>query len=189
MPVLSKGPADLRNFVMETISAYHPRLTEAGVTIGVLVADPTERDMNAGEAPFLKLHGYPCYAVVAITPAKQRVLGIPDATITIDGEAWKGLDDDERAALIDHEATHLELVRNRDDQLVCDDHGRPKLKMRLHDVIVGGFRDNIRRHGAKSIEGQQLNALFVEYRQKLMSFCSDVDPQDERPSAPFAVVA
>lgn len=41
-----------------------------------------------------------------------------------------------------------------------DDLGRPKLKMRKHDVEIGWFKIIAERHGAHSIERQQAKIIF-----------------------------
>lgn len=160
----SKDRGEIGKIVSEVLIAHHSDLDEAKVKIGVLLAYPGEDD-ELGFQP-VKLHGYPCAAVIKINSAKNRLEGLPDATITIDANHWKEeLDDDGRAALIDHELTHLEVCRDKEGHIKSDDAGRPKLKMRLHDIQLGVFRAIIKRYGVNSIDGHVIKTVVDEYGQ------------------------
>jgi hypothetical protein len=173
-----KPDADVHDVLSEAIDRWHPELAAAEVTIGVEFAWPSERGDHA-----LKLHGYPAAAVVAITPYRQRVRGVEDAVITIDGPAWKDFSDAEKLALVDHEAVHLELVRDEDGYVKSDDHGRPKLKMRLHDWNLSGFRVIAERHGPAALESQMFRDAHRKFYQAVFSWSDDQAPQDEAPDA------
>lgn len=182
MPVLSRAPQDIRDFVAQVTEDYHAELKNATVTVGVLMASPTEKEMGE-PAPHLKHNGYGAAAVIGITPIRQRVMGIADAVITLDDETWRSLDEDGREALIDHELAHLIVCRDEDDQVKFDDCNRPKLKMRLHDIQIGVFSEIIARHGMKSIDAQNVRLVYETYKQKLFSWGSDLAAQDEAPTA------
>jgi hypothetical protein len=179
MPTYDLADYETQQFVEMVRDKYHGRLMDAGVTIGVEFADPTEADLEKGDPPFLKLHGYPAAAIVAITPARQRLRGVADAVITLDRRTWDDLDDVGREALIDHELTHLVPCFDKEGNLKSDDRGRPRLEMRLHDIVVGGFREIVRRHGLRAIESQQLRDLFSDYRQQLFRWADDMAPPDK----------
>src|SRR5690606_8677815 len=106
MPILTKAPNVVRLIVDEMVGMYHTPLRDAKVTIDLLFAFPKSED---DETAPVKLHGYPCVAVVKINAYKLRVLGHGDAEITIDARQWDELSEEERRALIDPELTHLEL--------------------------------------------------------------------------------
>ena len=139
---------------------YHPEHVEAGLKVDVVFVDIDDR--NADEStPALKLHGYPCDAVVRIVPLKQRAKGMGDAEIEIDLHRYDGMEEDERNALLDHELYHIEICRNRKTKKIAlDTVARPKLSMRLHDRELGWFDAIAQRHGDASGEVQQARALF-----------------------------
>lgn len=152
MPILKKAPNEVRLIVDEMVGMYHTPLRDAKVTIDLLFAFPKSED---DETAPVKLHGYPCVAVVKINAYKLRVLGHGDAEITIDAHQWDELSEEERRALIDHELTHLELRTDKDGFVKRDDLDRPLLKMRKHDHQFGWFDEVARRHGSASVEVQQ----------------------------------
>jgi hypothetical protein len=155
--------------ILQTVlETWHPELVDAGVTIGVQFASPGEDD-DSGKSAVI-LHGYECAAVFRITPYRWRVRGVEDAVIEIDGNTWKSLTAEERTALIDHEVTHCELVRDREGVLKADKAGRPKLRCRLHDVVIGGFASVARRHGESALEVQEARKIQEAYGQLLFSF-------------------
>lgn len=170
MPVIySKAAEPALDLLADTIARYHAELAENGVTVGVLVAHPGDD----GEPP-VKLHGYPCAAVIKITPYKQRVQGIEDAVITLSGPHWRGLDEAGRVALLDHELEHLELSRDREGNVRSDDQGRPKLKLRLHDWQLGGFESIAKRHGPAAPEVTAYRAAHERYYQCLFAWSDDM---------------
>lgn len=158
----------------------HYHLKESGVTVSVL--------FFSGDGP-LKHAGYPAAATIRKTNPKERALGQSDAIITIDRGAWANFDAAERMALIDHELMHLEPVIDawtymtdpktgelvlRDGEVVresCtykyDEHHRPKLRMRLHDVQHGWFIRNAEKWGKASGEKRQAELLADRYGQLL----------------------
>ena len=77
----------------------------------------------------------------------------------IDAKRWEELSGPQRDSLIDHELEHLE-IRRSGGAIVRDDLGRPKLRMIQHDVQLGMFHSNIRRHGKHSIDWQQIQQLI-----------------------------
>jgi hypothetical protein len=182
MPILEKAKAgdEIHDLIERVMHDHHAGLEGHKVTIGVKWVRPKTKADAFGP---LRLHGYPCAAVIKITPYEQRVEGIEDAVIKIDQRRWKGMALSAREALIDHELTHLTLVRNRKtDEVLEDDLGRPRLRMKLHDVELGVFDSIIRRHGETSLDYQHVAAVMARYRQEVFAFADDMAPQDEAPS-------
>lgn len=136
----------------QVVEKYHPRLI--GVDIGLLEAyAPCDADGNVRPgATALKVHGIAAYATVKINSLADRVEGKPDATIRIDADVWGAHSDKRKVAILDHELAHLLLATDKDGNVKRDDLGRPKLKMRYHDLVVGGFSDVVERHGAAAVE-------------------------------------
>lgn len=159
----TKDKGEAAEIIEALISRHHPELEEAEVSIGVLWAWPGEDDEDGA---VLKLHGYQAAAIIKINKASDRLQGMPDATIKIDAKLWRDrLDDFGRIALIDHELTHLVVLRDKDNHIKSDDAGRPKLKMRLHDVQIGVFDSIIRRYADKSLDGQHVKIVVDAYGQ------------------------
>ena len=182
MPLIGPAPGEVRAVLEDVLAEYHPELAEAGVTINLLFANST------GNGPAVKLHGYPCAAVVKINGLKARVEGVMDATITIDGDAWPDWSTGQRKALIDHELYHLELAHDaKTGNYKYDDAGRPKLKMRNHDWQMGGFDAIARRHGQAAFEVQAVRVLATERGQMFWAWGDDTAPQDEAPRPRMAV--
>ena len=143
---------DVVDLIAQTMRAHHQRLEAIGLKLSVLIARSEDDD-----EPALKNHGYPALAITKILNLKLRAYGLGDAEILIDGGRWELLSRRQRVALIDHELTHLEPVEKK-GALVRDDLGRPKLEMRLHDIVIGGFAEVAERHGQESIEAGEYRA-------------------------------
>lgn len=148
---------------------YHHRLIDHEVTICMLVVwDEIDKNGEpSGSA--LKLHGVSCYATAKILSTKLRAHGLADAEILIDGALWKDMPNESRIALMDHELTHLDLVF-KDNVLVLDPLGRPKLSIRHHDYTHGWFSEVVDRHGAASIESLQAKRFVKESGQLYLEF-------------------
>lgn len=178
MPVITpiRPGHEVHDLLLEVMEGYHPELLEAEVTVGLMFVSASE-----GSEPVLKLHSYPATAIVRITSYEQRVQGLPDATIKIDEVVWEGLKAEERLAVLDHELNHLCLDHDKDGVLKSDDAGRPKLKMRLHDLVVGGFSTIIARHGRHSLDAQHVHAVNEILRQRHFAWTDDMAEQDAPP--------
>ena len=153
--ILELAEESVHALAKEIIERFHPDLKEkadkpgSGIRLCIFMASNGDKESHE---PAVKLHGYPCYATIGIIPYKQRVDKRADAEITIDESKWKDMPETQQRALLDHEITHLEVVRDEDGFLKTDDAGRPKLKMRLHDWQLGGFRVIAQRYGADALD-------------------------------------
>lgn len=162
----SEAPDEIKERVKSVIDRYCPNLKEAGVRVDVLSA-ATDED---GE-PAVKLHGYPCGATIQIRTSKLRAMGLGDAAIELDEAHFNALPAKTQDALLHHELHHLELKRNRRGKLQLDEHGRPKMTMRLHDRDFGWFDEIARVHGKHSMEVRQATTLVLGGRQLYFEFC------------------
>lgn len=143
----------------KVMERHHPRLAEAGVKVGVLMAFNPEGDA-------VRHGGYPAFASIRVVALRDRVTKGYDAEMLIDETQWQSMSEAHRAALLDHELSHLSLVPMSAKQLAearannsaapdwkLDDLGRPKLKLVKGDWNAGdGFRDVVARHGKVAIE-------------------------------------
>lgn len=139
------APEDIIALINETITEYHPDLVEADVHVSAILA------YNDKTHP-VKAGGYPALACIKNISLKDRIKGMADAEITIDAEAYKAMNELQQKALIDHELYHLEVQRDKDDNIKTDDAERPKLRMKKHDYQFGWFREIALRHKQNSPE-------------------------------------
>ena len=169
-----RASAEIDRLVEDAMTRWHPELVGCDVRVSTLMI--SAEDENGEPEQALKHHGYRCAATIAITPLKQRALGVGDAVLTIDAATWGEAPEARRLAILDHELEPLRggdalsgPVAWADDGLVGtrreDDLGRPVLKLRLHDWQLGGFRSVARRHLSEALEVAQARACVDEAGQ------------------------
>ena len=124
----------------QLIGKYHSPIKEAAVTFDLVFASKEDKDGNP--LPAVKLHGVAASAKVKITTLEDRARGIADVKIVIDRNQWNSAKPETRAAILDHELTHVTLKDEGEE----DDLGRPKLKLRDHDWIAWGFDSIVERY-------------------------------------------
>lgn len=158
----TKADPGEEKFILGVMKYYHPKLSEAGVTLDILfAANP------AGGA--VKHNGHRCAAKIKKTSLEDRVAGKSDAVLIIDAERWKRSSSRERTALMDHELTHLQLsFMPRTTIVNRDDIGRPVLRLRKDDWCLTGFGEVVQRHGVNAVEGQMV--AVVKRRLEQLSF-------------------
>lgn len=183
MKTYSKSPSEVAERTASLIKKFHPDLSNAGVKIDLLSVVNDEE----GE-PALMLRGHVCHAIVKIVGVKDRAKGVGDAEIIIDEESYQNMKDETKDALIDHELYHLEVVRSKHGTPKKDCQGRPKLKMRLHDVEYGWFNEIAKRHGSASIECQQATRLYLSHKQTYFTFALKMKDSPEGVSATVSLV-
>jgi hypothetical protein len=176
MPTYQRAPESVSAIGDRLIASHYPTLAEAEVTIGYLMAHATTNDAGEKTGPAIKHQGYPADAVVKVVKLQDRVAGMPDVLVTIDGDQWPRWSEAQREALIDHELYHLEVLRDDEGQIKADDHGRPRLKCRLHDWQLGGFAAIARRHKEDSGEVRQAESMRANYGQLLFGFAAEEVP-------------
>jgi hypothetical protein len=161
MPIYQKAPEEVQRLAAELLDKYesHHPVRDAGVTVDYLFAFPSEDQNGVPQGDALKCHGVKALGICRIVPLKDRVKGLADAEISIDGEWWSDASDEQRAALLDHELHHLS-VKRRGGLPERDDCGRPKLSLRKHDFQVGWFDAIAARHGVHSLERIQAQQIF-----------------------------
>lgn len=177
MPVYLKADDDMERLLHHTIEKYHARLLgdgtpdNPGVSVSIIQAWAKVDDDGNPVGAALMHHGYPALAKVRIIGQRDRVHGMADAEIIVDGDAWPKLDQARRIACLDHEMTHIEVQTHEDTgKPKLDDGGRPKLRMRLHDYQTGWFVEVAQRHGDASVERQQAQQILAENGQVLFAF-------------------
>ncbi len=164
---------DLTALLDDVLSTHHQRLANHGVRIGLRMAFAAEDKDGNPKGAALMHHGYPALALVRIVSHKDRVAGLPDAIIDVDGDRWPEQSDEEKIATLDHELTHLVPILARGGAVKLDDCHRPRLKMRKHDWQLGGFAEVVERHGVNAIEAQEFEKVSRKFRQ--MELFADAD--------------
>ena len=158
-----EAPDEIRNHVAKLATKFHPDLVEADVSIKILLAHNPD-----GSA--LTHASWPAKALVKINNLRDRVAGLPDATLMLDAEVFDGMSTEQQTSLIDHELTHLTVQRNKAGAFRYDDANRPKLRLRPHDWQAGGFDLMVQRHGVESHEAESINAIRGRWVQMELSF-------------------
>jgi hypothetical protein len=143
----------------------HVDLSEAKLTINALFVTPKLDKYGNPTECALKVNRYPALAAIKVTSYKDRIKGMADAELLLDFPHWEKAPRMEKIAILDHELTHLAVIKDEYDRMKSDDCGRPKLKVRLHDVQFGWFSSIARRYGKHSIEIKQATVLFDEFGQ------------------------
>jgi hypothetical protein len=174
--------------VMSEFESHHP-LLNAGVTIDFVFAF-AEVDDKTGEpkGDALKYRGQKALGMAQIVKLEDRALGQADAKIKIDGDWWKEADEDERRALLDHELYHFALKKSRRGPTV-DDHGRPLLRIREHDVEFGWFAVVAARHGQSAQERVQAKRMMDSLGQFFWPDIKGEPPREDLGIAPPSVLA
>lgn len=171
--IYAPAPSGVAERVAHLMKVFHRPLHDAGLKIDLISVSDDDPDCEHA----LKLRGYPAYACVKAVDIKGRTMGRGDAEIQIDEGKWLTLPDATKDAILDHELEHIELVLNPKNKKVrLDCRGRPKIKMKLHDVEYGHFVSIAERHGKASIEVQQCRQLFMQHHQKLFPFIETEKP-------------
>lgn len=161
MTTYSQAPETVIQQANRIIEKYHSRLIDAGVKIQFVfaLAGRDERGEIIGRAipagKDFQLQGY-----AKILSMKDRCLHGFDCEIVLDGDDWGNLDEAQQDALLDHELTHLALVTKGEKGAVqLDDCGRPKMRIKPHDVEIGWFYSVAQRHGTASSEMADLKQM------------------------------
>jgi Putative phage metallopeptidase len=140
----------------------HKPLLDAKVRIDYVFACPDLDEDGTPKNDALKRNGVKALGITRKLGAKDRALGRGDAEVALDHFWWTETASDEmRRALLDHELHHVSVVIGKQSGLaVREEDGRPKIKLRKHDVDVGWFRIVAERHGEHSMERIQARQLM-----------------------------
>lgn len=184
----TKADKETLKIFKRVLSTHHEELTAVGVAFDILLGFAPENSEGEAVCAALKLHGYEANAITKIVGLKDRVLGQADAQIVLDGDLWTReedpLSDEQKAAILDHEIYHIQVKRDHEGAVINDTHGRPKLKMRLHDRQIGWFDAVARRNGEHSVEVKQASLLAKEAGQIYFNFVTALEaPSPADPEA------
>lgn len=151
---------DVVKVLEDLIKRHYKWLNDQAVTFNLLLAyGPIDKDGNV-KAPAIMLHGHAAAATVRVNRLKDRVKGMADVTIEIDGDGWKVWSEAQRQAVLDHELYHLEEHRESDGSPKLDDCGRPKITLRKHDFHFGGFAEIASRYRDVAFEVKAVEEAY-----------------------------
>lgn len=161
MPKFKPCPKDVTELAVDLIDRFetHAPLRVAGVKIDFVFAYADRDEDGQKKNCALTKGGMPALGICRKVAPKDRAQGRGDAEISLDGDWWDNADDEERAALLDHEMHHICVHMADEEKPQLDKQGRPQLSMRKHDVEVGWFNIIAQRHGKVSMERQQAKRL------------------------------
>lgn len=154
MPSFDITSPQIAETITKLIEANHPELVEANATVDSIFAFD-----DKGGFP-VKTNGYPSAANIKISNLKSRVKGAADAEIILDREAFNAMSATQQEALIDRELYKLLVVLDKEGAVKTDDSGRPKLKIKKFDYMLGWFKEIAQRYGQDSPEVYQANILW-----------------------------
>lgn len=152
----------------DIIQKFHTDLDSSAVKIDIVLAfrDPE------GESPALLKEGHRVWGSSKVISLKDRVKGMGDAEITLDGDAWANMNEKSKRAILDHYLEHFSVKRDKNGDFLFDDICRPIIKLRTPDKIVRLFHGAALRNGKSSYEASQLRSMFLS-GPELLSFVPD----------------
>lgn len=162
-------PREIKEQANAIIEKYHPDIDKYGVTINY-----TFVKSSTGK-PALSHGGHAAAAICKINNEQERSEGLTDCSISIDESIWEDdLDEDEQNALLDHELHHICVSFDAEGALKLDGCGRPKIRLRKHDIVVGGFHVIVKRHGIAALEAQHVREAARKFRQAEFTFMDEM---------------
>lgn len=179
MPVTFEkiGPRDdhkIFDRLIQMRDRYHQPLVAAEVKIELLLARAARDKNGDANGPPLKKHGHPTRTIVRIVSLKDRVAGLGDVIIMVDGDEWDEWTPAELDATLDNALTQIQLVMDepKDGPATVrrDDADRPVLRLAKGDFMVSGFASVIRRHKENAAEAQALQAAHEKYVQNELAW-------------------
>jgi hypothetical protein len=169
MPAIySLADKDTELLCDDLVANYHADLDTSGATFNIIFAlrDPEDES----EKPVLANKGHRVFGVSKIHSLKERLLGLADAEILLDGDAWPSMNGKAKRAVLDHQLQYFEVKRDKEGEFVYDDLQRPALKMRQSDRSFDWFDSVAERHQEHSMEVIQMRRLFSESGQIYLPF-------------------
>lgn len=171
---------EVRDMAKLLIPQYHNELFEFDVKIDYVFAfGELDEETSEKLAPAIKHNGWPALGLASRTKLKDRVKGMGDCEILLDGDEWPKLTYAQQLALLDHELEHFEIKRDKFGNIEKDDIDRPKITMREHDRQHGWFDNIAQRHGINSFEVQQFRKIITEAGGSYVPHARLSDPTDD----------
>jgi hypothetical protein len=147
MPVeYEKAGPEVHELAIEILAAHHPELRMPDGSFPLLCILLASNEGNDGGSA-VEVNGYPAQARVSVIGYRQRVDDRKDVEIVLDERNWDGLNEPQQRALLDEQITALEVMRDENGAVKTDDLGRARLRVRLADWRITGFRSIAQRYG------------------------------------------
>lgn len=167
------APDDVASLAKQLIRRSHHDLIKAEATITYLFA-------RNNDGPALTKNSWPAKAIAKINSLRDRVAGLADCMILIDGKQWQDWSAGHRVAVLDHELHHFEVCFNKAGAIRYDDANRPKIRIRPHDFEFGGFHLMAQRHGTDSAEIMAVSNVSKIWVQMELPFMGEASDEDDR---------
>jgi hypothetical protein len=182
--IYSLADKDTEALLQDLVIKYHTDLDSTGATFNLIFAlrDPEDES----EKPVLAIKGHRVFGLSKVHNLKERTLGLADAEILLDGDAWPRMSKQVKSAVLDHQLQYFEVKRDKEGEFVYDDLERPILKMRQTDRSFGWFDAVAERHREHSMEVIQMRRLFTESGQIYLPFV-DADTGTVEPAKTLQV--
>ncbi len=166
---------EMLNRVKSVMKKYHKPLIDAGVNLDVVMA----HSEFASDA--LKVRGNVAYGCIRVLSLLDRSKGQGDAEMLLNAPAIEKWTENQLCALIDHELTHLKLIRSkRTNAVERDDLDRPRLGLIGHDFEFGWFKDVAKRWKDDSVEVVQYKRIASDDAFKQLTlFGEDVEDDND----------
>ena len=170
MTTYSNATNDAATLLSELMQAHYPKLVEVELRVGLLFACATRDKNGEPKGPAVKHNGWPAAATVRIVNHKDRVAGLPDVQIVVDGDKWSEWEEKTQRATLHHELEHIELQYDQEGNLKTDDCFRPKVKLRPHDFQLGWFHNIIEKYERHAFEAQALFEAAKQWHQQMFQW-------------------
>jgi len=177
--IFSLADTETEKLCADLLQKYHGDLDTTGATFDIVFAlrDPE----STSDKPALAVRGQRVYGLSKIHSLKDRILGLKDAEIILDGDAWPSMSAKVKSAVLDHQLQYFEVKRDKEGEFILDDLNRPVLAMRQPDRSFGWFDAVADRHRDHSLEAMQLRRLFTEAGQTYLPFVDSTGTVEATP--------
>lgn len=161
-----KAPEEVSVRVARVMSKWHKELHNAGVTVACEFAIAGRN--SKGVKPAIMVRGHAQVAKIKRNNIHARLEGASDALLTIDMEAFGGMNAAKQDALIDNMLACLLVKREGnapDGEVEIDTDDRPKLKVKHYDSVIEIHSDVLARHGDSMPNAPTIRKLVDDCRQ------------------------
>jgi len=139
---------------------FHGDLRAADAKLEVLLAYGPRNKEGDLTGPAIKVNRAKCLGSVRLLSLRDRAAGRADFEVTLDGDDLPEWSEERLRAILDHELTHVCVVKDKEGTAKTDDLERPVLRLQPHDKQIGWFDAVAYRHGSDSVEVEQAERLF-----------------------------
>lgn len=168
----AKPDSSVLAVLQHVLTNYRPDLVEYEVRFGFYMVTSSSGDSEDEPPPAIVVNRCPAKAKVRLTTQEERTYVPYDVMIYIDADEWEVMYDTQRIALIHHEVSHVQQVRDKDGFPKTTDDGRPKLKLRPDDWCLTGFFDTANAFGQDALEVvsiQEVNRMLMGISDPVVS--------------------